>query len=103
MTANVDTFKSDGLVTEETAFSHGFVDETEEEIDEEITETEDMSDLENTKEDKDTSGDNLEGGFVENFGGEASKIPSISEALKSDDPIYPEGYMDLMFKKKNQK
>jgi len=65
-----------------------------------LSESEDMSDLTDPKEDKENSGDNLEGGFPDDFGGSESKIPSIKEALNSEDPILPEGYMDLMFKKK---
>lgn len=95
---NIDTFVSDRLVKEE------FQDCSKEE--EEITETEDMSDLTLPTEDTDTSGDNLDGEFEEkaifpDIVGESVKTkPSILKALSSDDPVLPEGYMDLMFKKK---
>ena len=98
---DINTFKSDRLIKEECD-----IKEVEEE---ELTETEDMDDLTLPKTDTETSGDNLDGDFDEDaktpsiVGESIKNKPSILEAMSSDEPVLPEGYMDLIFKKKRLK
>jgi hypothetical protein len=106
---NIDTFSDDNLITEENALgvaAQGFSETTVFEDEESLKETEDMEGVD-AKEDKETSGDNLDGGFVEKAGGSENVTEELDPVGKEDDDVDNDGEEndpnDLYIKNKRMK